>query len=173
MKNKRLISIITAVLVIIILFFIFGTPKYQAIKVTSKNFANLENRLKEEVNTNVEIDLKALTDFDWDECFVFPPYSPSAQVYEKVGTEWTKHKTFIGYVIFHGTENETVNDDQYLIVFKKDNKVVLSAVYSLNQLPVIFNLGNSNRLTSNNAKFTVTAAKQYPENKFKELVPKN
>ena len=89
LKSKKVVPIIGVVLVIAILFLIFGTPRYQSIKVINQNFAGLENKLKEAVNTNTEIDIKKLTDFDWDEWYVFPPYYSAKQVYEEVGTEWT------------------------------------------------------------------------------------
>lgn len=169
LKNKKLVLIVQVIFIITILFCIFGTPRYQSIKVKNESFVDLENKLKEAVNSSTEIDIKKLTGFDWDECYVFTPYYPSKAVYEKVGTEWTSHKTFIGFLMFHNMENETVNDDQYLIVFKKESKVILTARYSLDQLPVIFKLEN-NRFTSDNAKFIVSVPKQYDEGKIKELV---
>lgn len=169
--NKKVVLIIGAVLVIIILFSIFGTPRYQSIKVKNESFVTLENKLKEAIKTNTEIDINELTNFDWDECYVFTPYYPPKEVYEKVGTEWTTAKTYIGFLLIHDVENQTVNDDQYLIVFKKDNKVILSENYNLNQLPVIFKLDNYT-FASNNAKFIVTDTKQYDENKIKELILK-
>jgi hypothetical protein len=120
---------------------------------------------------NSEIDIKKLTNFDWDECYVFNPYYPSKAIYEKVGREWTTANTFIEFLMFHNSENETLNDDQFLIVFKKENTVVLVKRYSLNELPIIFKLDN-NRVTSNNAKFSVVISKQYNEDKIKELVKK-
>lgn len=121
---------------------------------------------------NSEIDIKKLTNFDWDECYVFNPYYPSKAVYEKVGTEWTTTNTFIEFLMFHNSENETLNDDQFLIVFKKENTVVLVKRYSLNELPIVFKLDN-NKFTSNNAKFSLVISKQYNEEKIKELVLKN
>lgn len=169
--NKKAVLIIGAVLVVIISFSIFGTPRYQSIKVKNESFVTLENKLKEAINTNTEIDINELTNFDWDECYVFTPYYPPKAIYEKVGVEWTTTRTFIGFLLIHDVENQTVNDDQYLIVFKKDNNVILSANYNLNQLPVIFKLDNYT-FTSNNAKFIVTDAKQYDENKIKKLILK-
>lgn len=169
--NKKIVSIIGSVLVVIISFFIFGTQRYQSIKVKNESFVNFENKLKEAVNTNTEIDINKLTSFDWDECYVFTPYYPPKAIYEKVGVEWTTTKTFIEFLLVHDSENQTINDDQYMIVFKKDNKVILSAKYSLNQLPVIFKLDNY-KVASNNAKFMVTVVKQYDEGKIKELLLK-
>jgi hypothetical protein len=171
LKSKKVVPIMEVVLVIAILFSVFGTPRYQAIKLKNEIFLDLENKLKEAVNTNTEIDIKKLTDFDWDECYVFPPYYSAKQVYEEVGTEWTICKTFIGFLMFHDIENQTLNEDQYIIVFKKDSKVISSSIYSLNQLPVIFKLDNY-RFTSSNSKFIVTIAKQFNDSKIKELILK-
>ena len=103
---------------------------------------------------------------------MFNPYYPSKAAYEKVGTEWTTANTFIEFLMFHNSENETLNDDQFLIVFKKENTVVLVKRYSLNELPIVFKLDN-NKFTSNNAKFSLVISKQYNEEKIKELVLKN
>ncbi len=168
LKKKKVVPIIGVALVIVILFLIFGTPRYQSIKIKNKSFLGLENRLKQAVKANTEIDIEKLTDFAWDECFVFTPYYPPEVIYEKVGAEWTTTKTYIEFLIFHNMENQIVNDDQYVIVFKKDSKVVLSAKYSLNQLPVIFKLDNY-KFASSNAKFIVSIAKQYDEDNIKEL----
>ena len=171
-NNKIIVRIIGVVfIIIIIVFFIFGTPRYQSMKTKSEGFSDLATKLKAST-TKSEIDMNKLTNFVWDECYVFTPYYPSKAVYEMVGTEWTTSKTFIGFLMSHSAENETVNDDQFLIVFKKANKVVLAKRYSLSELPVIFKLDNY-KFTSNNAKFLVGAAKQYDEGKVKELVLKN
>lgn len=168
LAKKKIVLIMGIVLVIAVLFLIFGTPRYQSIKVKNKNFASLESKLKEEVNTNTEINIKELTDFDWDECYVFTPYYPPKEIYEKVGAEWTTTKTYIEFLLFHNSENQTVNDDQYVIVLKKNSKVILSAQYSLNQLPIIFKLDNY-KFASNNADFIVSVAKQYDLGRIKEL----
>lgn len=169
-KNKKPIVIIGIFLSMAILFLIFGTPGYQSMKVKNRSFTDTESNIKETCSKNATIDLKKLTNFDWDECYIFTPYYPSEKVYEKAGIEWTTCRTFIGFLMFHGMENETVNDDQYLIVFKKGSRVILSAKYSLSQLPVIFRLDNC-RITANNSGFQVTTAKQYDKGKIKELIP--
>lgn len=170
MKKKE-ISIASAILIIGILFLIFGTPSYQSIRIKSADFIGFKDKLKEMVSRNNEVNIKELTDFDWDEGYVFTPYYPPQEIYNRVGTEWTTTKTYIGYLLFHNTENQTVNDDEYVIVFKKDSKVVLAANYSLNELLVIFKLDDY-KFLRNNSKFTVTAAKQYEEGKIKELTVK-
>lgn len=169
-KSRKPAVIMAVFISIAVLFFIFGTPGYQSMKIRNKSFADTENNIKEACSKNTIIDLKKLTDFDWDECYIFTPYYPSEKVYEKAGTEWTTCRTFIGFLMFHGMENETVSDDQYLIVFKKGSRVILSEKYSLSQLPVIFR-PDSCRITVNNARFQVTSSKQYDNSTIKELVP--
>lgn len=168
LRKRKILMIVGVVLVIAILFLIFGTPRYQSIKLKNKDLGGLEDKLKEAVNTNTEIDISKLTEFDWDECYVFPPYYPSEAIYKKVGAEWTTTKTYVQFLLFHHIENQTVNDDQYIVVFKKDNTVILSAKYSLNQLPIIFKLNNY-KFVNSNAKFIVSAAKKYEGGKIKEL----
>lgn len=168
LTRKKVIPFVSLVLLIGVLFLIIGTPGYQSIRIKNRDFASLENKLKEVVNANTKIDIKELSDFVWDECYVFNPYYPPEAIYKKVGTEWTTARTYIGYLLFHNMENQTVNDEQFIIVFKKSNKVILSAKYSLNQLPVIFKLDNY-KFTSDNSKFIVSVAKQYDEGKIKEL----
>ncbi|MFL0196286.1 hypothetical protein ACJDU8_12045 [Clostridium sp. WILCCON 0269] len=168
LTRKKVIPFVSLVLLIGVLFLIIGTPGYQSIRIKNRDFVSLENKLKEVVNTNTKIDIKELSDFVWDECYVFNPYYPPEAIYKKVGTEWTTARTYIGYLLFHNMENKTVNDEQFIIVFKKSNKVILSAKYSLNQLPVIFKLDNY-KFTSDNSKFIVSVAKQYDEGKIKEL----
>lgn len=170
-RNKKTL-VIGVILAIIISFFTFGTPRYQAIKINNINFGEFKNRLKGVISTSTEIDINKLTNFEWDECYVFDPYYPPEAIYEKVGVEWTTTKTFMGFLLFHDAENQTVNDDQYLIVFKKDNKVILSEKYSLSELPVIFKLDNY-KVTSENSEFRLIDSKQYDNGKIIELVLKN
>ncbi|UZW14480.1 hypothetical protein OSC52_01150 [Clostridium pasteurianum] len=170
MKSKKIFPLIGITL--IILFFIFGTPRYQSVKISNESFIVLENKLKEASNTNSEININNLTSFSWDECYVFPPYYPQEMIYEKVGREWTSSETFIEFLMFHNIENQTVNDDQYLIVFKKDNNIVLSKIYDLDQLPVIFKL-DKYKFKSNNANFLIKVSNQYDEGKIKELTLKD
>lgn len=170
-KNKKVVNSIVFVF-IIVLFSIVGTPRYQYIKIESEGFLDFENNLKEASIANSEIDIKQLTNFDWDECYVLDPYYPSEEIYEKVGAEWTTAKTFIGFLMFHSIENEIVNEDQFVMVFKKENKVVIAKRYNLKELPVIFKLDN-NKFESNNAKFLVTVSKLYDKGEIKELVLKN
>ncbi len=82
-------------------------------KVKSEGFSALETKLKKASSENSEIDISKLTNFDWDECYVFTPYYPSKDIYEKVGTEWTTAKTYIGFRISHSRENDTVNDEDF------------------------------------------------------------
>ncbi|MCM3655363.1 hypothetical protein [Metabacillus litoralis] len=59
-----------------------------------------------------EVDLNALTDFSWEKAYIFPPYTTSEYMTEKLGFKWN-NATGIDY-----------RDDINLIVFVKDKKVV-------------------------------------------------
>lgn len=169
MINKRnAVSIIGAVLVIAMVFSVFGTPTYRAMKLNNENFHEIKNKLKEAVNKNTEVDIKKLTNFKWDECYVFTPYYAPEDIYKKVGVEWTTTKTYMGFLLFHDGENQTTNDDQRVMVFKAGRKVVLSFTYNLNELPVVFKLDNY-KFSRGNSKFKVEVAKGYAEGKIKEL----
>ncbi|WHH58334.1 hypothetical protein [Petroclostridium sp. X23] len=163
---------VIGIIFIIIFFFIFGTPKYQSMKIKSEDFSDFAIKIKEASKTYSEIDIKKFINFNWDECYVFPPYYPPERVYEKTGTEWTEYKTFIGFLLFHDIEHESVDDSDYLIVFKKDSKVVLSQITSSDELSVIFRLDNF-KFASSNAKFLVRDAEQYEGEKIKELIQIN
>lgn len=171
MRIRKNVKCILAVLTLILLFLIFGTPKYQSMKIKSRSFVEVENGIKEAVSISSEVDISKLINFQWDDCYVFHAYYPSEEVYKKVGREWTKCETYLGYLIFHRIENETVNDDQYLVVFKKDNKVILSEIYSLNELPVIFKIEDF-KFTRDKGVFTVNSSKGFADGKIKELILK-
>ncbi|MFC0471650.1 hypothetical protein ACFFHM_14400 [Halalkalibacter kiskunsagensis] len=58
-----------------------------------------------------DIDFLALTDFEWDQAYIFPPYTTTGEVKGKLGFSWN-HRTGIEY-----------RDDINVIVFVKDNRV--------------------------------------------------
>lgn len=59
-----------------------------------------------------EVDLNALTDFSWEEAYIFQPYTTPEYMTEKLGFKWN-NTIGMGY-----------RDDINLIVFVKDKKVV-------------------------------------------------
>ena len=172
LRHKRIFHIIGVVFIMLILFFVFGTARYRSMKTGNIGFIAFEKKLMQASAAKSEIDISKITDFNWDECYVFPPYFPSKMVYEKVGTEWTTAKTYIEFLISHSTENDTLNDGEFLMVFKKGNKAIRSRRYSINKLPAIFKLDNY-KFTRNNSKFLVNPSKQYNDGKVKELSLKN
>jgi len=129
-KNKK--TLIYSILVIMCLsglFLIVGTPHYQSIKITTRNNYYFKNQIIEQARVKQEVDIKECTDFEWDEFYVFPPYYPTASIFEEVGVEWTELRTYLGYLIFNGMEHETVSEGQNLIVFKKGDKIIMSDIY--------------------------------------------
>lgn len=82
------------------------------------NQTNYNQKLEESIQSAVnkentqELDLKSLTDFDWDKAFLFPPYTVQETIDEQLGTK------------FKDPSNMDKRDDIFLLVFMKDNKVV-------------------------------------------------
>ena len=69
-------------------------------------YSIVENENKSLININL------LTTFDWDEAFLFTPYSTQEGIEEQLGTD------------FKDPSNIDTRDDIYLLVFLNKNKVV-------------------------------------------------
>ena len=69
-------------------------------------YSIVENENKSQININL------LTTFDWDEAFLFTPYSTQEGIEEQLGTD------------FKDPSNIDTRDDIYLLVFLNKNKVV-------------------------------------------------
>ena len=65
-----------------------------------------------EDENNSEISVGALTDFEWDQAFLFEPYTPDEQMEKELGVE------------FEDPSNLRSRDDIYLLVFMDDGKVI-------------------------------------------------
>ncbi len=65
-----------------------------------------------EDENNREISVGALTDFKWDQAFLFEPYTPDEQMEKELGVE------------FEDPSNLRSRDDIYLLVFMDDGKVI-------------------------------------------------
>lgn len=65
-----------------------------------------------EDENNSEISVGALTDFEWDQAFLFEPYTPEEQMEKELGVE------------FEDPSNLRSRDDIYLLVFMDDGKVI-------------------------------------------------
>lgn len=153
-RLKSYKKVLFLVVLLSILFFAFGTPKFQTMKINSIDIAQFENALKEKALTSSEIDIKECTDFEWDLCYVFPPYHSSESVYEIVGREWTVANTYIGYLVFHDSENQTWSENQFLMVFTNNGDVVSSNIYTVGELPVFLRVKDY-KFNAENSVFVV------------------
>jgi hypothetical protein len=61
--------------------------------------------------SNSEITVASLTDFEWDQAFLFEPYTPEEQMEKELGVE------------FEDPSNLRSRDDIFLLVFMHDGKV--------------------------------------------------
>lgn len=153
MKNT-IILIVGLTIILTGVFMVYGTFYYRSIKINNISTKKFENTLKDKLKSQSSIDIKKCTDFEWDRAYVFPPYHSSNDVYKKVGKEWTNYNTYIGYLLFHDMENKTVSEGQRLIVFTKNDNVILSKIYNLIDLPVIFQVPDYS-FTSTDSQFNV------------------
>jgi hypothetical protein len=69
---------------------------------------------KRETTEQVSVNLKELTDFEWDRVYVFTPYTPLEQVNDTLGYIWPHAKSI----------RIDARDDINLIVFTADGQVV-------------------------------------------------
>ncbi|SHI45694.1 hypothetical protein SAMN02745163_00298 [Clostridium cavendishii DSM 21758] len=151
---KKKYKVLIVLFSILFIFLIIGTPKYNSIKIKNKDFKDSQKTFDESIEKNSEIDINKIVKFEFDEVYIFTPYYPSKSIYEKLNQEWTTCSTYLGYILLHDVENESLNDDEFLMVFKKADKVVATNLYKLNNVKNIVVDGH-NKLTKDNAKLVV------------------
>ncbi|OIU71684.1 hypothetical protein [Rossellomorea aquimaris] len=78
---------------------------------------------------NSEITVAPLTDFKWDQAFLFHPYTPQEQMEKQMGVE------------FEDRSNLRSRDDIYLLVFLHDGKAIQYAEMDRKQCD--FSIGSS------------------------------
>ncbi|WP_027631749.1 hypothetical protein [Clostridium hydrogeniformans] len=168
-KNKNRIWIIGGgIFIAVILFLIFGTSSYRAMKIKNIDTTMVEENLKSISEKDKEIKISDFTDFQWDSAYVFPSYYSQEEIYEKVGVQWTEAKTFLGYLFSRDIENGVLNENQYRMIFKRGDKIISSKVYDLKEVPVSFKLPNY-EFTYESCKFQITTN----EEGYKELTLKD
>jgi len=90
---------------------IFLTSCSQEVGMHNKGLEKSISSALEEKNVK-EIDINSLTEFDWDEAYLIPPYTDQQTINKQLGVKF-KDPTNIDY-----------RDDIYLLVFLYKNKVV-------------------------------------------------
>ncbi|WP_312857718.1 hypothetical protein [Bacillus haikouensis] len=86
-----------------------------------------------EDKTNSELSINPLTDFNWEQAFLFTPYTPQEKMEEVMGTE------------FEDPSNLRIRDDIYLLVFLHEEKVVHYA--EIDRQKSGFSIGEKDHLT--------------------------
>lgn len=75
---------------------------------------DLERRLAGAIGRGAPVDIRTVTDFDWDRLFVFAPYTPVAEMRRCLGFEWPEA----------GQSGIERRDDIALLVFVRGGRVV-------------------------------------------------
>src|SRR5690348_5682657 len=110
MKANSFYHVLLALLVVTTMFGLFACAKSDSglIKAFERS-AQAAN-----TSTNAVITVSALTDFQWDNLFVFGPYTTVEKIQSQLGYRWADaEKTHIN-----------LSDTFSLLVFVKDGKVV-------------------------------------------------
>ncbi|MCJ8007241.1 hypothetical protein ACFFF5_07025 [Lederbergia wuyishanensis] len=87
-------------------------------------------------NSESEVNIKDLANFEWDKAFLINPYTPQEEIEKQVG------------VNFKDPSNISSRDDIYLLIFLNNGKVVQYA--EINRLQTSFNLADKEYLTPSN-----------------------
>lgn len=126
------------ILVIFSLLFLVGCNQ-NSVQHNTKLEESFHSVVKEE-NTN-KIDINSLTDFTWDQAFLFPPYTVQESINEQLG------------VRFKDPSNMDMRDDIYLLVFLNEEKVVQYA--EINRQQADFTIGEQKYLTPANTTIKI------------------
>ncbi|WP_234396931.1 hypothetical protein [Bacillus massiliglaciei] len=121
--------------VILSLLLLVGCAQHN--KELEKSFSSIV----EEKSKN-EIDVKSITNFDWEKAYLFTPYTPQESINEQLGVD------------FHDRSSIDYRDDIYLLVFLHDDKVVQYAEMDRQQT-ADFSIGEKEYLTPSNASICI------------------
>ena len=97
-------------------------------------------------DTKNEIKIETLTTFDWDNAFLFTPYSTQSEIEDQLGTA------------FNNSSNIETRDDIYLLVFQNDDKVVEYA--EIQRQGSDFSIGEKNYLTPSDDVISIVRNEQ-------------
>ena len=100
----------------------------------------MKNKAKDE--DRIEVDIVSLTNFDWDQAFLFTPYTPQESIDEQLK------------IHFKDPSNIDTRDDIYLMIFMKDDKVVQYA--EINKEEAYLSMGEEGYLTPTKANIDIS-----------------
>jgi len=87
-------------------------------------------------NSDSEIYINALVNFEWDKAFLIKPYTSQEEIKEQVGVK------------FKDQSNISSRDDIYLLIFLNQDKVI--QYVEIDRLKTSFSLGDKEYLTPSN-----------------------
>lgn len=112
MKKSKKIVIIISIIVAIIAIYIASTFLYSYYQKIS-----FEKALTQAIAKNNEINLNDITSFEWDNFYIFLPYTTTEYINKMLGYNWLRRELL-------GLQY----DENQLLVFTKDKKVVMSII---------------------------------------------
>ena len=107
--------------------------------------SNLEAIISSQTEQEVVIDISKITDFEWEELFVFRPYTTGNQINESLGIKWSDE-----------TKSSVVESESYsLFVFMDKGKVVLD-IFVPRSISKDFGFLEQIKFSKSDAKFIST-----------------
>lgn len=153
MKSKKNLVFLSIAIVFVVLF-LFSYVPFLKIKVNNKHTAGFEQKLQEVMMRKEVFDMKDVTDFEWDQMYVFYPYTSRKQMEETVGKKWTTG-SYPGYLL-ERTQlgNYPIDDESFnKLVFVRGEEVVLDVTLYRSE-------GDFTKITEiidkDNSRFSVT-----------------
>lgn len=148
MKNRKIF--LGTILCVLLLVTLIDYLEFYQLKVIRLE-VSIENLINSRLNRgNESIDMKTLLSFEWDEIYVFDPYTPQEVIYETLGT---KYSTANNYLVYKINKDNTglFYDHLKKIVFMNNNKVIYTENYNYH----VFDF-NKNYYTYNESLFIPT-----------------
>jgi hypothetical protein len=128
-KKRFILFLIAAVIITPLLY---SYLNYLDIKVSRKYENDFRQELKRVISQETSFEMKEVTNFDWDQMFIFGPYTSRDDMQRVIGQEWTYY-SYIGYWLIQKSflGKYPLDDDSYnSVVFMKGDKIVLDLTFS-------------------------------------------
>ncbi|SHK02396.1 hypothetical protein [Paramaledivibacter caminithermalis] len=129
LKNKLFITLIVSI-VLISGFITFKIISYKSLQVNNIIEMDLEKLVQPYLKNNSEIELSKVIPFDWDEIYIFEPYSSNGEIYSTVGVKWISANTTFFEYILNIDRTGLYRDHLKKIVFLKNKKVIYDKNYN-------------------------------------------
>ena len=127
MNIRRKHWILIAVLLAILIPFTISYLNYTKLNVSDQYADEFRGKLFKTIYKQKPFTMDEVTNFAWDQMYVFGPYLPQEHMQQVTGSTWTNNRTYVGYLLGGlGMDDFPLLDESYhKLVFVNQEKVVL------------------------------------------------